>query len=238
MTTYTAFHPSNFLLDFQLIISLIILVISFVVATLCIGLIIFLTRRIQKANRNQADSLVRETSTSSNNMKLKYARHSPIHTYQNATLDYTSNEGEVDSKTTGVIFVNNGNSSNLTLQDEDTISDGEKKPLLKDYEKSQETSDYVSEDAGLWFRDLSRKHLIRFLILLILLVFSSLVVRKSCRNCLSVSVCPAICLSVCLPIQLSVSLFVSLSSYLSLCLSPCPTVCLSVCLPVHVCVTI
>lgn len=180
----------------QLVITLAVLFICFMVAVICTFMIVFTTRNLQNRNttnlrdQDEADAITREDSScNSTNVKMKQARPSPTtrKTPGNETLNYGTNSGNfrdpsgpVNSNDSGIIFVdsNQTDSASLSAVNQDT---DETSPLLKNKNSDEVSSTgfqfgIISEDTGLWYRDISGKHLIRFVILLLLLVFSSLVV--------------------------------------------------------------
>ena len=175
------------------------LLICFVVAAICTFLII-ITLQIKNskatAQRNAANIITPdETSTNSvHAVKMKKARPSPEggRASQRGTplrgspqrgspfaLNYGTNEpgGMQDSETRSrgdVIFVDSSASRPANQNNENT-------PLLGEDAKSTTTAGefefgVLSEASGLWYRDHSGRHIIRFVVLLLLLVFSSLVV--------------------------------------------------------------
>ena len=183
-------HPIS-LPPLQLVLSLVVLLISFVVTAICTFLIILTTKKLQKAPSTENSFFNVPDESSTNNVKLKRARPSPDH-IQTAT-PFALNGSDEDqheregTTTNGVIFVDNSSSQSAeeyhgaaAAEDQD-----EKTPLLS-RKRATTPPDVqfgtISEDAGLWYRDLAGKHLLRFVVLLLLLIFSSMVVSPYCTK--------------------------------------------------------
>lgn len=175
----------------QLVLSLVVLVISFTITATCTFFIILAAGKLQKKTPTRESSFIMPDETSTNNVKLKHARPSPDRPRSPQTpfsLNYgtdSGQHGESDYATNGVVFVDsNSQSASVTgseVADQDGSKTDETTPLLMGGARQAEVSvpdlqfGAVSEDTGLWYRDISGKHLIRFIVLLLLLIMSSLV---------------------------------------------------------------
>lgn len=169
--------------------------ISFTITATCTFFIILAAGKLQKKTPTRESSFIMPDETSTNNVKLKHARPSPDRPRSPQTpfsLNYgtdSGQHGESDYATNGVVFVDsNSQSASVTgseVADQDGSKTDETTPLLMGGARQAEVSvpdlqfGAVSEDAGLWYRDISGKHLIRFIVLLLLLIMSSLVVSVS-----------------------------------------------------------
>lgn len=159
--------------------------ISFVITAICTFFIILAAGTVQKKSRES--SFIVPDDASTNNVKLKHARQSPDRpgTPRRVTpfsLNYGSDSGkheESGSATNGVIFVD---SSSQRIESEGGDQEDETKPLLMGGAQQAEAPapdiqfSTISEDTGISYRNIAGKHLIRFVVLLLLLIFSSLVV--------------------------------------------------------------
>lgn len=179
--------------------------LCFVLAAICTFLVLLTARKLQRKASKKLDEdrhdISREHS-SINDVKMKKAKPSPEgKRSDSSTPDYGSSRGSpysADKHTgvinTGVIFVED-NSGDSSIRDYPREREDEKSPLLKEKEAETgsvtEASEFgfgvISEATGLWYRDISGKHLMRFMVLLLLLVFSSLVVSEwVCGLCINI----------------------------------------------------
>ena len=178
-------HPIS-LPPLQLVLSLVVLLISFVVTAICTFLIILTTKKLQKAPSTENSFFNVPDESSTNNVKLKRARPSPDH-IQTAT-PFALNGSDEGTTTNGVIFVDNSSSQSAEEYHEGggAAEDQDEKTPLLTRERATTSPDVqfgtISEDAGLWYRDLAGKHLLRFVVLLLLLIFSSMVVSPYCTK--------------------------------------------------------
>lgn len=190
--------PLILCLYMQLVISLAVLVICFLITTICTVMIILIARKMRKASSPKREASPQEpSSASTNDVKLKRARLSPSvgqrspntpvpFTINSDTRKVEENPNSTDSKTK-IVYEDSAKTASLDLSDE--TKHNEYSPLLgsrtnrnrreisPDEPSSLQFGDFT-EGMGLWYRDAAGKHMIRFVILLVLLVFSSLVVRK------------------------------------------------------------
>ena len=108
-----------------------------------------------------------------------------------------STEGSLDSRRE-ITLVSSRQNDSSSAENKEDIHNGEMTPLLKSMEKKAISHDpsvadfhfgTFDGDTGLWSRDESGKNLIRFVIILLFLVFSSLVVSIIISTALKVCVC-------------------------------------------------
>lgn len=171
-----------------------VLVLCFAITASCTFWIIFTTGKLQhKANakntcsNNEPSSVARE-DTSPVNVKLKRARPSP-ECAKSGTPFSLQNDSDLERRasppayshgvepaTNGFIFVDSSASESRGEGGLEDSSASEDTPLLLKRTGREPREVVASEDVGLWYRDIAGKHLLRFIVLLLLLIFSSLVV--------------------------------------------------------------
>ena len=170
--------------------------------------LITMTMQLKKnraaAQRNAANTITPDNVSTNSAVKMKHARPSPESGQAKQrcsprggspqegrpfTLNYGATEsGSMDETGTNergaIIFVDSSKSRGASLANQNKSTDDETAPLLHDEDatSTQTTGDFefgvLSEASGIWHRDLAGRHLIRFIVLLLLLVFSSLVVSS------------------------------------------------------------
>ena len=196
----------------QLVVSLAVLLLCFIVAGSCTFLII-MTLQLKKkkavAQRTVANTITPENTSTNSTIKMKHARpspeggkrESPQEESPQRRIPYTVNYGTVEpgsletSETKDatehgpVIFVDSSNSRGAPPGQQGN----ETTPLLPN-EDAASMGDFefgsLSEASGVWHRDLAGRHIIRFVVLLLLLVFSSLVVSLHVQSWVEMSYHP------------------------------------------------
>jgi hypothetical protein len=186
----------DFFLSFQLVISFVMLLVCFVIGAICTFFVVMTAGRLQKQPIEKVSGLIATEDVSTNSIvKLKNARPSPDRRRTPLTISpYNhSDSGEDEdhnSGANGVRFVDSSNSSSQTVpsgrgQEGQEAAAEETTPLLKGNVQQRRVwsagfqGGSTSEDTGLWYRDITGKHLIRFVVLLLLLLFSSMVVSAT-----------------------------------------------------------
>ncbi len=177
-------------------VSLVVLLLCFAVAACCTFLIITtlqMKRRKAVAHQNAANTITPDRSSTNSTIKMKHAKQSPQSGQSSHrgspqhgtpfTLNYgTANPVNLENSETkdsgAVIFVDSSSNQNQGVG-----SSNEATPLLRNEDATSlaAAGDFefgtLSEASGLWHRDLAGRHIVKFVILLLLLVFSSLVVN-------------------------------------------------------------
>ena len=178
-------------------ISLAVLVLCCAVTTICVFLIILTARSQQKkaARKRQEEQKITAENSSCNSVKLKNAKPSPEGNRGpiNEVPYYGGTQSDEDGGgNAGVIFVDSNRDSSRVLLREENAEDESASLLTKSVEGRSEHGDgvsvvefglgIISEATGLWYRDTSGRHLMRFMILLLLLVLSSFMVSWGYRT--------------------------------------------------------
>ena len=200
---HTSYHSPDHSIPLQLVISLALLIICFFITAISVFLIIMQIRRFQKEAKLRSQRVDKEdtpeTSLSSspdlNNDRissLRNSRHSSravSPTLQGAFNEDLTERSIVKRSPIGdqseIVFENSAEAAAPFLNTQ-TGFVGESTPLLTinkdEIQADLPTTDFkfgtLTANTGIWDKDTSGKNLIRFVILLLLLVFSSFVVRS------------------------------------------------------------